>query len=232
MGFDQLKQRERTDKTLKTGDNHVLMRNLESESCFQKEVAEENVSDVSTCSQKQFPVCGQRKPYKISPDGTINDDSGDIVTGRDGLPVTKDEVVLSPSGGFLLCSAGHLVLRDELQVGADGLLLGPDDLPVMEMQQTDKILKTDDLLLDCNRFPVISMDGLLVLKTSIMQVGGISIPLDDVTISNDGVFHGSDGALIVGDDGLVLTEGDVLMRHDAKPLLTLEGKPILQCDLF
>jgi len=119
-----------------------------------------------------------------------------------------------------------------LQVGGDGLLLGPDDLPVIEMQQTDKILKTNDLLLNCNSIPVISKDGLLVLKTSIMQVGGISVPLDDLTISSDGVFHGPDGSLIVGDDGLVLTEGDVLMRHDGKPLLTLEGKPILQCDVF
>merc|ERR550537_837962 len=90
------------------------------------------------------------------------------------------------------------------------------------------------LMICCSTATVflISKDGLLVLKTSIMQVGGISVPLDDLTISSDGVFHGPDGSLIVGDDGLVLTEGDVLMRHDGKPLLTLEGKPILQCDVF
>jgi len=33
-----------------------------------------------------------------------------------------------------------------------GLLRGPDDLPVMEMQQTDKMLKTDDLLLNCTEW--------------------------------------------------------------------------------
>merc|ERR1712206_5228 len=142
----------------------------------------------------------------------------------------KDEVVLSPSCGFLLCSTGHLVLRDELQVGVDGLLLGPDHLPVTELQQTDKILKTDGLLLNYNGIPVISKDGLST--TSIMKVGVISIPLDDLTISSDGAFHGAGGALIVGEDGLMLTKDDVLMRPDEKPLLTLEGKPILQCDLF
>jgi len=224
-------EREQADKMLKTDENHRLTSRLEAENLVHTEAAEENVSDLLPCSEKLFPVSGQRRPSKISPDGTICDASGVIVTGRDGLPVTKDEVVLNPSGGFLLCSTGHLVLRDELKVGDGGRLLGPDHLPVTEVQQTDKILKTDDLLLDCKGIPVLSKDGLLILKTSIMQVGGISIPLDELTIESDETFHGPDGALILGDDGLVLTKGDVLMRHDEKPVLTLEGKPILQYDL-
>jgi len=228
----QVTETEQIDKMLKTDENHRLTRKLEAENPVQREAGEENVSDLLACSEKLFPVSGERRPSKILPDGTICDASGGIVTGRDGLPVTKDEVVLSPSGGFLLCSAGYLVLRHELQVGNDGRLLGPDDLPVTEVEQTDKILKTDDLLLNCKGFPVISKDGLLVLKISIMQVGGLSIPLDDLTIESDETFHGPDGALILGDDGLVLTKGDVLMRHDEKPLLTLEGKPILQYDMF
>merc|ERR1712007_386944 len=100
-------ERVQTDKMLKTDENHRLTRNLEAENLVQKKAAEENVSDLLACSEKLFPVSGQRRPSKISPDGTICDASGDIVPGRDGLPVTKDEVVLSPSGGFLLCSAGY-----------------------------------------------------------------------------------------------------------------------------
>jgi len=72
----------------------------------------------------------------------------------------------------------------------------------------------------------------LVRKTDVMHVGHISIPLDDVAIQSDGIFHDSDGKEILGDDGFALVKGEVLMRHDGKPLLTVEGKPILQHDLY
>merc|ERR1712007_341357 len=103
------------------------------------------------CSEKLFPVSGQSRPSAVSPDMTILDPSGGVVLGRDGLPVTKGEVVLSPNGDFLLCSAGHLILHNDLQVGDDGSLLGPDQLPVTEMRQ-NRTFKADDLLLNCEGF--------------------------------------------------------------------------------
>jgi len=152
--------------------------------------------------------------------------------GRDGLPVYEGEAVLSPNGDFLLCSAGHPILFNDLQVGCDGRLLGPDQLPVTEMRQKDKTFMADDLLLSCEGVPVISKDGTLVSKTDVMHVGGMSIPLRDVTIQSDGTLCGPDCKEILGEDGFALTRGEVLMTDNEKPLLTFEGKPILQQDLM
>lgn len=103
--------------------------------------------------------------------------------------VLKDEVVLSPSCAFLLYSTGHLVLHDKLQVGVDGLSLGPDHLPVTELRHMHKILKIDGLLLNSNGILVISNIDLLI--TSIVKVGVISILLDDLPVSSEIAFRGA-----------------------------------------
>jgi len=104
-------------------------------------------------------------------------------------------------------------------------------LPVRDMRQPGKILKTDDLLLGSKGIPVLSKNNTLNHKTEVMHVGYVSIPLDDVTIQSDGTFHDEYGKEILGDDGFALVKGEVLMRHDGKPLLTFDGRPILQHDL-
>jgi len=211
--------------------NHRLIKKLEYKKVVRKEIVERKGDDLVTRSEKLFPASDQSRPSEVLQDMTILDVGGSVVLGRDGLPVTRDEVVLSPNGDFLLSSTGHLVLFSELQVGDGGRLLGFDQLPVTDVWQKHKILKADDLLLSCEGVPVVSTDGMLVSKTDVMHVGPISIPLRDVTIQNDGTFHGPDGKEILGEDGFVLTKGEVLMGGDDKPLVTSEGKPIMQHDL-
>merc|ERR1712007_1174 len=67
LGGDQLHvtEREQTDKMLKA-DDHRPRSKLESEHLLQKEVAEENVSDLLVCSGELFAVSGQRRFSKIS----------------------------------------------------------------------------------------------------------------------------------------------------------------------
>jgi len=174
----------------------------------------------------------KKGPSEIQSDMTISDGIGDIIMGRDGLPVTKGEVALGPNGDFLLDSDGRMILIDELQVGDDGTLLAPNQLPVTEMRQKGEALKTSSLMLNCRGFPVFSKDGMLVYKNDVMQVGHVSVPRRDVTIASDDTLCGPDGQAILGEDGYVLTKGEVLMGHDDKPLLTSEGKPIMQHDLM
>merc|ERR1712137_1438078 len=136
--------------------------------------------------------------------------------------------------------AENLVQKEAVEESLGDLFACSDKLFPASVQRGPSTILPDGTICDASGgivtgrdgMPVISNDGLLVLKTSIMQVGGMSISLNDLTIESDGAFHGPNGALIVGDDGLVLTRGDVLMRHDDKPLLTSEGKPILHYDLF
>lgn len=172
----------------------------------------------------------QRNPAIFSEDVTVWDDAGEIVLGRDGLPVMKGEIVLAGDGDLLSASDGHVVLINELHVGKDGTLLGPDKLPVKGMRRKN-VVTTDGLLLDLNGLPVLSTQGCLVKETDMMFLGHHDLPRQDVIVQRDGTLHTPDGEEILGEDGLVLTRGEVLMGDDDKPVLTPEGKPIMQHDM-
>jgi len=85
------------DEVGRTDEHHRLARKLEYDQIVQKEAAEEKVNDLLACSEKLFPVSGEGRPSKISPDRAFFDASGGLVSSRNRLPVTKDEVISGPS---------------------------------------------------------------------------------------------------------------------------------------
>lgn len=95
------------------------------------------------------------------------------------------------------CAAiGHAVLINELEIGDDGTLLGPDHLLVREMQQRNKTfnLKTYDfagrLQWICSLIQVYNAG----VRKHVMHVGRVSIPRIDVSMGRDGIFcsHGKE----------------------------------------
>merc|ERR1712137_260986 len=123
----------------------------------------EDLSDLLAYSEELVPLSGQGKPSKISPDGLVLDASSGTRVCRDGLPVTKAVAekdfsnilaILDALGGISAGTDDMPVTNAEvvlsrngsslLQVGDADRLLGSDQLPVTEKEQTDKMLKTDE----------------------------------------------------------------------------------------
>jgi len=76
----------------------------------------------------------QSKPnMAFSPDGSLLDHRGEAICGDDGLPLTMADVLTGSDGSVVALPCGKPITENDLFIGPDGMLRGPDGMQVLDI---------------------------------------------------------------------------------------------------